>query len=530
MRYPIVIFAASCSLLPVAAQTVVNSADYSLADSSGIPRGAIFTIFGTALADSTATANSLPLETTLNGVSVKIAGANLSAEAFLLYVSPTQINAILPSSIPEGSYLFTLVSGSQVTPLQNIPVTSGKFAAFTQGARGFGPALLQQYDAAGRPALNQFTAPAAPGAIMTLWGTGLGPLPDGSDGDAPVAANLRYDVTIYVDGVPAKPLYAGRAPGYPGVDQINFTLPAVIRPRCFVPLAISTGGRFTTGATVAISSSPGACTNEFGLASSALASLDSGRPLRIAMLSFRAGNAQQSVESWIGDYDPASLSFLVNGEGAGLPDGMAFCGFDQTFDGTYGESHYTSFDPNIRNQPKLYGQRRDPGPPLPVVSGPQGCRWSFVSGGEGILGGVGPQCTALSYQFGPGLSVTGDFPPPRPSGDISALTVQGPAESLAASWKVSAAPGDSIVLIVSSYGFGGLGPPIETQVACQLFPPVSSLVFPQPDTARALGQRFSDPLILTLTNLVYRLIPSSDPSLDLIIVRTSNSAVASRPL
>jgi uncharacterized protein (TIGR03437 family) len=171
--FPLFLFSA----LSIAAQrvTVVNSADFSNADATGIPRGAIFTVFGTGLAGSTASASSLPLQTTLSGVSVKIAAGSFAAQAFLLYVSPTQINATLPSEVPEGTYQFTVVAGTREIGGVNIPVKSGGFTAFTQGARGFGPAVIQQYDDTGRPALNQFSAPAAPEAIVTLWGTGLGP-------------------------------------------------------------------------------------------------------------------------------------------------------------------------------------------------------------------------------------------------------------------------------------------------------------------------------------------------------------------
>jgi len=334
---------------------------------------------------------------------------------------------------------------------------------------------------------------------------------------------------VYVDGIAATPLYAGRAPGYPGVDQINFKLPADVRPRCYVPIAISTAGRFSTGTTVAVSSTGGTCASEFGLPASTMASLDAGHAVRIAVLGYRGLYAQQSVESWVGDYDASYLSFLVNGEGTGLPDEAALCGFDQSFDGTFRDGYLTSFDPNIRTQPKLYGLERDPSPATPIITGPQGCQWSFVTV-DGIAEGLQSNCNAASYQFGPGLSVSGDFPPPRQATDIATFSIQRPIQSLAASWTVSAAPGDSIVLIVSSHNYGLLGPPQTIQLACQLFPPANSFVFPQPDAARALGQPFTDAAVLSLTNVVYRLLPSNDPSIDLILVRTANSAITSHIL
>ena len=126
---------------------------------------------------------------------------------------------------------------------------------------------------------------------------------------------------------------------------------------------------------------------------------------------------------------------------------------------------------------------------------------------DGIAEGLQSNCNAASYQFGPGLSVSGDFPPSRPATDVATCNIQGPIQSLAESWTFSAAPGDSIVLIVSSHNYGGLGPPQTIQLACQLFPPANSFVFPQPDAARALGQPFTDVAVLSLTTVVYKLLP-----------------------
>jgi len=171
-----------------------------------------------------------------------------------------------------------------------IVVTDGRFAAFAQGAKGFGPAVVQQYvqqtaSASGQVSLNQLTAPAQPGVVVTVWGTGLGPLTSGSDADAPPAGTIRNDVTVYVDGIPVTPLYAGRAPGLPGVDQINFTIPPDVRVGCFVPLRIATGSAASGGTTMSItapSAGPSVCSSEFQLSPAALASLDSRGVVRAA--------------------------------------------------------------------------------------------------------------------------------------------------------------------------------------------------------------------------------------------------------
>jgi hypothetical protein len=66
---------------------------------SGVSRGAIATIFGTNLANETATAARVPLLTTLAGMQVIMAGV----AAPLFYVSPAQINFQVPFETPLGA-------------------------------------------------------------------------------------------------------------------------------------------------------------------------------------------------------------------------------------------------------------------------------------------------------------------------------------------------------------------------------------------------------------------------------------------
>jgi len=70
---------------------VLNGASYS----GNIAPGTWVSIFGTQLSAGTATANSTPLKTALGGVSVTFNGV----AAPLSYVSPNQINAIVPFKI-----------------------------------------------------------------------------------------------------------------------------------------------------------------------------------------------------------------------------------------------------------------------------------------------------------------------------------------------------------------------------------------------------------------------------------------------
>ena len=228
------------------------------------------------------------------------------------------------------------VNGVQSGP-GSIQVLTSRFAAFTHSQLGFGPAMLQQYNNSG-VSLNGLMHPAAPGQALVLWGTGLGPLPSGSDAEAPGVVNLGNNVTVLVAGTVVKPFYAGRAPQFPGLDQINFYLPSTVPAGCYVPITVSVSGeaRFEAAAalfiqgevqfstpTLSVGSSNSPCASEFGLSAALVERLDQGGTVRVGALSFDSetdgqsqgsnGQVGQSARAWLSDYDASNLSLLVSG-------------------------------------------------------------------------------------------------------------------------------------------------------------------------------------------------------------------------
>jgi uncharacterized protein (TIGR03437 family) len=228
----------------------------------------------------------------------------------LLQVGPDQIRAILPSSLPVGQIqLGLLVNGVDALQDRPILVTGGRFAPFSQNGVGFGPAVIQQQDASGTLVLNRLTEPAAPGSLMTLWGTGLGPLPAGVfDAEPSEPGTVRNEVTVYIGGIPVTPLYAGRAPGLFGVDQIDFILPENVPQRCFVPIQVTTSSAASGVTSLAAGPANESCSSEFGLTASQLASLDASGFIRVAVLSISSSTSSevvtQSAETWRGYMTP----------------------------------------------------------------------------------------------------------------------------------------------------------------------------------------------------------------------------------
>ncbi|MCC6265381.1 MAG: hypothetical protein IT169_17545 [Bryobacterales bacterium] len=184
-------------------------------------------IFGENLAWSTQSvsaanllANTLP--TSLGGVQVLI-GPTLG---FLVYVSPTQINVLIDNRLTPGAYTLRVLRDSLAGPHTaqiTIAATAPGLFAIADGI----PVVT-------RPGGSLVTAesPARPGQIVTLWATGLGPvLPPLKPGELPRGAaplDQKIPFEVRVNGVPIPSghvLYAGVAPGFAGLYQINLLLP-----------------------------------------------------------------------------------------------------------------------------------------------------------------------------------------------------------------------------------------------------------------------------------------------------------------
>jgi uncharacterized protein (TIGR03437 family) len=202
--------------------------------------GMIATIFGAELATTTTAATTLPLPTELAGRSVFVRGGSDGREvaAPLLFVSPTQINYIVPEELAgQGPMVIKVTEGMR-------PVGGG-FAIleriapgiFTANAdsRGVAAAVVycvkpdgsasyepvSQFDAA----RNQFVfapidfGPEGDQLLLVLFGTGWRNRVSLSD------------VTVSVGGTSAPVEYAGLQTTIPGLDQINARLPRSLAGR-----------------------------------------------------------------------------------------------------------------------------------------------------------------------------------------------------------------------------------------------------------------------------------------------------------
>ena len=226
-------YSASLQPVPTQSQAQVNTAYLTsviVAETSAAPRIAAFlnaasgqqgvgavnswmTSFGESLATETAVASGAPFPETLAGVQVLVG----STPAPLWYVSPTQINFLMPTVNAGSTTLLVknLITGRQSDPVV-IQVDDAVPGVFLSG--GF--AIIQDE-------FGQLVT-AAEGMnsnrIYVLYGTGFGPVTPTIRLNEPptIASRLTLPCRLSIADTEAEILYAGVTPGAVGLYQLNF--------------------------------------------------------------------------------------------------------------------------------------------------------------------------------------------------------------------------------------------------------------------------------------------------------------------
>jgi uncharacterized protein (TIGR03437 family) len=226
--------------------TVQNAATMAGSSTPKIAPQMLVAIMGQGLATTPSMA-SFPWPMQLAGTSVTFNGT----PAALYYVSPWQIDAVVPSVI-QGSASATIVvttAAGASAPL-TATVAASAIGIFTQDMSGCAQLSAYNIHADGSLSLNTPQGSLDPVSDygLAIWLTGLGAFPDRTDGvpwPYNPSDNLVKSVgSIFspslVFGIPNIPnvtsllepmvvTYAGPAPGLSGVDQVNATFANAVR-------------------------------------------------------------------------------------------------------------------------------------------------------------------------------------------------------------------------------------------------------------------------------------------------------------
>ena len=217
---------------------VVNAASFA-PPGNPISPGQFIALFGTGLAKSNQTA-APPYPATLNGVTVLVN----NKPAPLYFVSAGQINALVPYSTTGATATIVVQNGTVNSNTVTVPVAPTAPGVYSLDQSGSGPGAILHADFG----LVNSDRPAAPGETVLIYLTGMGavnpPITDGTAGGSSPLNKAVSDVVVWVAGQQASLLYNGLAPGYPGLYQINVTLPTILAGGGNVPLAIQTNNAY----------------------------------------------------------------------------------------------------------------------------------------------------------------------------------------------------------------------------------------------------------------------------------------------
>jgi uncharacterized protein (TIGR03437 family) len=234
-----------------------NAASYS----KDLAPGSLVSIFGTNVGSAQADAQTVPFGTTLGGVGVKINGIDAPMRDVFPAGAYPFVNAQVPfEALSSGQTSATVpviltVNGVQSAPRQVKIVTQAP-AIFTIPS-GSGNAVLvnlTDYSIAAPAGSIQglTTHPISRGGKAFFYATGLGVMtPPVSDGDGGGTSNHTAVNTpvVMVGGITAPVTFAGQASGYPGVSQVNITIPANAPTGSAVDLQIQSADGTVTSAT-----------------------------------------------------------------------------------------------------------------------------------------------------------------------------------------------------------------------------------------------------------------------------------------
>lgn len=186
-----------------------------------------------------------PYPASLNGITVLI--DNVAAPIYFAGPSGSQfqINCLVPYATSGAAATIVVQSGSASSNTVTVPVAATSPGVYSLTSNGCGTGAILHAD------YTEVTTakPAQASETVLIYLTGLGAVtPAVADGTAAGSDPLSFTVNaplVYVGDEQAQVIYSGMAPGFPGLYQINVTLPPYFPSTGDLPLAISTANAYS---------------------------------------------------------------------------------------------------------------------------------------------------------------------------------------------------------------------------------------------------------------------------------------------
>jgi uncharacterized protein (TIGR03437 family) len=210
----------------IAARGARNAASFA----EVLAPGALASLFGDRLSFGEQAVVRLPLPVRLNAVDVRVD----DVPAPLIFVSPGQVNFLIPPDALPGAARITVTNAGSASAVYNAVLEDAAPGIFTLDESGEGQGAIRIGNSA---MVADSRRPARGGEAVEIYCTGLGRDPA---------------VTVTIGGVGAQVLFAGRAPGFEGLDQVNAIVPAEV-PSGVVELTVrASNGRASNSVTMVV--------------------------------------------------------------------------------------------------------------------------------------------------------------------------------------------------------------------------------------------------------------------------------------
>jgi uncharacterized protein (TIGR03437 family) len=204
-----------------AASAVVNGATFT----PGIAPGGIVSIFGVGLFG--------PGQAT----TVDMDGTPLR---LLLATSPFQINAEVPLGMVPGVHSLRVQSAFG-SAQQSVMVSAVAPGIFLLGNPPIGVITNTSYSLIGP------SNPLPRGQAMVIYATGLGAVTQSGQ-----YSETQAPVTVVLNGTELPAAFAGLAPGFVGLYQVNVLIPAATAPGLGIPLSLKVSGQLSNAVAVSV--------------------------------------------------------------------------------------------------------------------------------------------------------------------------------------------------------------------------------------------------------------------------------------
>jgi uncharacterized protein (TIGR03437 family) len=488
----------------IRADGIVNASGYQ----TELTPDCVFTAFGLGLGPAALVlAASTNYQTTLGGTSITFTpdAGGTPINARIVYTVATQVAGLLPSNMAPGAYSVRVAYSGRTSAPRKVTVVARRFGIATQNSSGDGTAQATIGNVNNGLSLTRFTpgsvafggynwtqGPAHVGDTLVLWGTGGGADQANDTGSSSGDQTSAGSFLVLVNGRSIKPAYAGASDGYPGLWQVNFTVPADLTPDCFASVVVSAGGRLSNTVVIPIAAAGQSACTDSDLAAGSLTRLDSGG--NVTAGDFTAGivlSTQNSVqtETVSGAFSRWTVAQWAARKALRPPAGQC-----SLLDRPYSpndpvDDFAASLDAGARLS--LNGPGIAAGTNLVSSIAPNGPAYSYnpptgsITAGTYTLSGAGGSQVG---QFTAAARVPGSFQVTN----LGSITVIDRTQALALNWTGSGV--DSVIIRITSLGVTGT-PGRLVVASCSAAGNAGAFSIP----ASVLGQLPDSPASVTLT-------------------------------